>query len=273
MGRLGPASSPTTPAQGVGAGRRSAAASWLWIVDLERGVAVAADTVPSALEIPLAAAGFSATPMLVEALGALAQGLKRWPWLAPCLGVLPQHRHLVTSLPAVVRFHHRLAWCVVDTIGAPPTPTSVWGAIRRRRAPSPADMAAYVAHRLRCGHLRLPLREQFAVAMTGNPADIPRSPATYSRLFARHGPFTARDWRGVACLCLLAGGVAVPRGPLAPRAQFRLCRRYLGLPGPVVRHQLAWEHLLEVALRRSGYLGPLGTPGSQRRQLAPDRTV
>src|SRR2546422_11084382 len=70
--------------------------------------------------------------------------------------------------------------------------------VRRRAAPTAAELARWVARRLRQREIEIPLRHQFEEALQGTPADAGLSVASYSRLFAHYGTYTARDWRGRA---------------------------------------------------------------------------
>src|SRR2546430_13604458 len=103
---------------------------------------------------------------------------------------------LVTELRDRLVVVHRAASRVVDD----------WAhlvqCVRRRAVPTAAELARWVARRLRQREVEVPLRHQFEEALHGTPADAGLSVASYSRLFAQYGKYTARDWRA--------------RGPPAP---------------------------------------------------------
>lgn len=235
------------------------------VVDLGSGnVRVRAST-PGEAKVPLAAAAFVVGATLIESLGHLAWGLQHWPWLVPCVGLTPSQRHLARYVPLVVRFHRRLLCLPVGSADARPSVTMVREAIGKRIAPSPADLARYVVYRLEWGGMVLPLRENFGYALTGDRAWLRRSAATYSRLFAKHGPFAGHDWQAVGRLCWAVTGRIPPRGVHAPSTQLRHCRTYLGVSDQEARRNLvAWEHVLDCALRRARYVDPDGSPASSR---------
>src|SRR2546430_17727568 len=109
---------------------------------------------------------------------------------------------LVTELRDRLVVVHRAASRVVDD----------WAhlvqCVRRRAVPTAAELARWVARRLRQREVEVPLRHQFEEALHGTPADAGLSVASYSRLFAQYGRYTARDWRGPG-----------PLGGRAPRAR------------------------------------------------------
>src|SRR2546430_14486862 len=78
--------------------------------------------------------------------------------------------------------------------------------VRRRPAPRPAALARWIARRLRSRELEVPLRSQFEEGLGYELTTAGLSVASYSRLFALYGPYTARDWRG-------RGRPAPPAGP------------------------------------------------------------
>jgi hypothetical protein len=146
-------------------------------------------------------------------------------------------------------------------------PGAVVAVARCRALPDPEVLSSYTSCRLAAPDIRGPLTEQFCAAL-GGAAAVRRSVATYSRVFARYGPFTARDWRALACLayelCLHQSnaharlgnwrhGCAPPISSLR-RTVDRYARDFLGLSFGAATTRLGWEWVLELALRRGRYI-------------------
>jgi hypothetical protein len=202
---------------------------------------------------PVDAAGVVSAPTLLQSLIPLGRALDRWPWLVPCVAVPPQERETALALGLLIPWHMRLARCPVSAPCEFPVMDSVRNAVAARAAPTPNALAAYVCQRLGTTAPAEALIEEFEKAFLAVDT-LPRSPATYSRIFARLGSFNAQDWRHVAWLAShLASGV---RGrAMSPLTELRLCRRYLRMPPGAARARLvAWEHVVEVALRNGRYV-------------------
>ena len=84
------------------------------------------------------------------------------------------------------------------------------------------------------------------------------SVASYSRLFALYGPYTARDWRAVGRLALHAvlGPCAEEQPPAALplRTATEYAKKYLAMSCHALAGWLGWEWVLEAALRTGGYV-------------------
>src|SRR3989449_854437 len=122
----------------------------------------------------------------------------RAPWAVPCLALPAQQQPLEPLLLLVTELRDRLV--VVHRSGARRVDdwAQIVRCVRRRAAPTAAELARWVARRLRQREIEIPLRHQFEEALQGTPADAGLSVASYSRLFAHYGTYTARDWRGRA---------------------------------------------------------------------------
>ena len=129
-------------------------------------------------------------------------------------------------------------------------------AVRKRDFPAAPVLAEWIARRLQSDELEAPLCRQFREAIEGVPASASASVSTFSRLFARYGTYTARDWRALARLCAAAG--AASRSPTSPiltlRAASHYTRKYLALSHHVMAERPGWEWVLEKALRVGRYL-------------------
>jgi len=190
------------------------------------------------------------------------------PWAVPCLA-LPAHQQLLEPLLMLVtELRDRLV--VVHRPAA--RQGDDWAhlarCVRRRALPTAAELARWVARRLRQREIEVPLRHQFAEALQGTPADAGLSVASYSRLFAQYGTYTARDWRALGRLAAhAASGRLGERGTYAPIALRTVCeyaRKYLGVPYHLMAERLGWEWVLEAALRSAHYVAPERRRGVHR---------
>ncbi len=176
-----------------------------------------------------------------------------WPWCVPCL-LARERSELVDFVVDVVPC---VRGCVALSIEPPwrhPSRAHVLAAVRAREAPSAETLAGYVSRRVRRDDLLDPLSRQFRWAVDGVP-DTSRSLSTYSRLFSRVGCFTARDWRTLAQMALLAGGRAHGSpAPVEPRTIDARARRLLRRSWRSVSALAGWEWVLELALRVGGYV-------------------
>src|SRR5437879_13653375 len=181
----------------------------------------------------------------------------RSPWAIPCLAV-PAHEEILQPLLLLgTALRDRL---VLVARGAPHVDEAahVVACVRRRPAPRPAALARWVARRLRCRDLEVPLRSQFEEGLGFEPTTSGLSVASYSRLFALYGPYTARDWRAVGRLALQAGlgpdAEEHPPAALPLRTATEYAKKYLGLSCHALAERLGWEWVLEAALRTGGYV-------------------
>jgi len=176
----------------------------------------------------------------------------RWPWLPICVVLGPNDplRAYMASAFPVNR------WCtfIRNPNSDRNLSTSVVVAVQGRPPPDAGDMAAYVGLRTGSHELATALGEQFERAMTGRTGACTLSEATYSRLFAAHGRYNARDWRAIGSMCAFTGGAEHLWA--APKTWNRRARKYLALPWNTARTIIGWEWVLEVALRTGGYVAP-----------------
>jgi hypothetical protein len=132
-------------------------------------------------------------------------------------------------------------------------------ALRRRPLPSATTLALWVERRL-----GIPTVATTLAACCGAGGDAPRPPRTLTRRVQALGPLEVRDWRGLARLAQLAGGLPCENPPSLECAALnagidpRTVRRWLRLATDLCWQQCAhlagWEWVLESALRRFGYV-------------------
>jgi len=216
---------------------------------------------------PLGAVLYVTAPNTLAALANLVVATHRWPWIVPCVGLPPAEEQLEPLLDLVFELRPRLAVFKQREYQPSNIVDKLVAAVHQRPGPRASDLAAYISLRLGIGELREPLTEQFLRALdSGLPSR--RSLATYSRLFSRHGNYTARDWRAIARLahalnrassCLHLGDPTDLRARLPMRTARWSARKYLALPWRVVKRLLGWEWVLESALRSACYLEVQGS--------------
>ena len=212
-------------------------------------------------ELPLGSLVLARGDATLAALAELTALSHRAPWIVPSLALATPQESLEPLL-LVTELRDRLV--VLSAAGRCDEVAHVVAAVRRRRPPTPAMLARWVARRLLTRDLESPLRHQFERSLGGATGDGARSVASYSRLFSRYGSYTARDWRALARLCAHVitrtsedeeGGRREDAGKDLP---FRTARhhagRYLGVPYGVMAERLGWEWVLEAALRMGRYV-------------------
>lgn len=200
-------------------------------------------------------AELSSSPM--AALAQLTLAANAWSWIIPCVAIPPSATHLRHAVLIISELRERLAIAMSGTVrGA----ANIARAVRHREPPTATAMARWVARRLSARQLARDLQLQFAEALQQVPANDAWSTSTYSRHFATLGRFTARDWRALARLCVnLADRTTGTHSTLSQRSIDAHLRRYLGMTHDQSRRLLGWEWILELALRRAGYLAPADT--------------
>jgi hypothetical protein len=190
-------------------------------------------------------------------LAELTAATYRWPWVVPCIALPIKHEPLEPLLMLVTELRDRLAVVKEWRRTVPVAPATIVAAVRRRAMPTAYGLARWIAQRVNREELETPLRSQFLEALEGVAASSILSVSTYSRLFARHGRYTARDWRAVACLCAHAVAPEYPCCSLREKLRLRAARhyahKYLGLPYQVMTERVGWEWVLEAALRNGRY--------------------
>ncbi|MFN8652052.1 MAG: hypothetical protein U0133_09145 [Gemmatimonadales bacterium] len=139
-------------------------------------------------------------------------------------------------------------------------------AVARRPTPRPTTIALWVEQRL-----ALPGTASTLSACFGNGCDALRPPRTLTRRVRALGPLEVRDWRGLARLVRIVTSSQQPDHDSLEVTAFaagvdpRSLRRWLRLATEMswqdVMGRVGWEWILELALRRGGYV----TLGESRR--------
>ena len=210
-------------------------------------------------ELPLGSVVLAQGDATLAALADLTALSHRAPWIVPSLALSTPQESLEPLL-LVTELRDRLV--VSSPARGNDDVAHVVAAVRRRRPPTPAMLARWVARRLSTRELESPLRHQFERSLGGAAADGDRSVASYSRLFSRYGSYTARDWRALARLCAHVisrtsedGESEGNHGKHLPfRTASHYAERYLGVRYHVTAERLGWEWVLEAALRTGGYV-------------------
>src|SRR5205814_9181437 len=219
--------------------------------------------------LPLGSVVFGDGDATIAVLAELTALSYRAPWAVPCLALPAQQQPLEPLLMLVTELRdrlvvvHRAATRVVDD----------WAhlvqCVRRRAVPTAAELARWVARRLRQREVEVPLRHQFEEALHGTPADAGLSVASYSRLFAQYGRYTARDWRALGRLAAHAAsgrlGERRMYAPISLRTVCEVAREYLGAPSQFLGARLSSAAGLAAAPRTARY----GGPESRRRGRPP----
>lgn len=221
------------------------------------------DTVPLGEEgpVPIGAVVFASEGSALESLAALVRAVRRQPWIIPSVAVQRQQRlcvdQLIECMPELLG---RVAFFEVGPVAHPATARDIIVAVGHRRRPSAQDLADYVARRITDRPLVEAVSQQFHQALEPDRSYATLSLSTYSRLFRRYGPWTARDWRTVARLAVCWSEEG-PRGRRRCRIALRHSQRYLGMPRREAAVLLGWEWVLERALAMAR-LVPSDVPGS-----------
>jgi hypothetical protein len=207
--------------------------------------------------LPLGSVVLGSGDATIAVLAELTALSYRSPWAIPCLAVPAREEILQPLLMLVTELRDRL---VLVARGVPHAEDAahVVACVRRRPAPRPAALARWVARRLRSRELEVPVRSQFEEGLGYQPTTSGLSVASYSRLFALYGQYTARDWRAVGRLALHAvlGQCAgeQPSAALPLRTATEYAKKYLGMSCHALAERLGWEWVLEAALRTAGYV-------------------
>jgi hypothetical protein len=176
------------------------------------------------------------------------------PWCPTCALVptrLP-FRKLIEVLESLPRSCLKLPIELGDT---QPQPRWLLAEVTRRPAPTPAQIAEYIARRVSCSWLF----PTFAACLQRG-ADSGASRSYLSRKLKNRPPFTARDWAAVGQLVSVLQSTRWPAGRLArehgldPRTLRAWVARYLGLPWNTAQQLVGWEWIVEAALRRGKYV-------------------
>jgi hypothetical protein len=191
-------------------------------------------------------------------LSQLTQAARQWPWLIPCVIMPWGLDSLERDLLLVTELRDRLVVAHTSSVAEAQRAHDAVLAVRLRTPPTPEILARWIARRLHEHSLASAVHHQFVQALQGVPASRYGSVATYSRIFAPYGPFTARDWRALASLCEYAALDTRSRCSmnrvLSPRTASQYSRKYLTLPCHAIAARIGWEWVLEQALRVARYV-------------------
>jgi hypothetical protein len=215
-------------------------------------------SVRDARALPLGTVVVGLSDNIADALASLAQLTYECPWAIPCLAHPPAQHRLDALFQLVRELRGRLALLTsVEDLKSQGGVIRLARAVRTRPPPTATIMAAWICHRIGQLTLQEPLQRQFEMAGPRPPEAKSPSVATYSRLFRRHGVYTARDWRAIARLCWHAdslgrGGAA--GDTLRLRTLMRHAPQYLQVSHHTIARRLGWEWVLEAALRAGGYV-------------------
>lgn len=216
---------------------------------------------------PLGTIVYSSGSSALAVVGSVAIALRSCPWLIPVITLPSPEERFEPLVQIVGELQGRVA-IAHQTLSTETTLVAMVDAVRRRGPPRPETMSHYCASRSSAPELLEPLTEQFAQAL-GTSSVRSRSVATYSRLFAHHGPYTAHDWRSLARLAHDLCALPPRLGPspdgltwrttdsnatIRNRTANRHARRFLAMSFAAAGQRLGWECVLEYALRRGGYV-------------------
>lgn len=209
-------------------------------------------------------------PSGLGVLGSVALALRWCPWLLPVITFPPDEERLEPLVEMISELRDRVAITQHASVARTGAIAAIIDAAARRPAPGPDTMSRYTATRVGAPDLLEPLTEQFSRALEGT-SESSRSVATYSRMFARYGRYTARDWRALAKLahdlsarpfrpwpvCKSSDPYAMAdmRALMASRTANLHARYLLGMSLTTAGERLGWEWVFEQALRRGGYVG------------------
>jgi hypothetical protein len=194
-------------------------------------------------------------PNPLEVLAELTTAVYRWPWVVPCISLQPDQGAVEPLLTLVSELRGHLA-VVTTGVSAVVDWSLILDAVRKRAPPNAGLLVDSVRCRVDDFDFLQGLTAQFSQAFGGPKALNSFSVSTYSRLFARFGPYTARDWRAVARLCFhcAVAGFREPRPFLPLRILNRYARKYLRISSRTLAEHVGWEWVIEGALRIGGYV-------------------
>lgn len=190
------------------------------------------------------------------------------PWCPVCLA-LSSRPATADLLRSVQRLPKHLAYPYSPHPGDPPDVDALVHAVESRPAPTPEDLAGYVAGRTKSRKFGNALLACFHSC----DEEMPPGPAIrswLSRQFTPLGPLTARDWAAVySCLPLAhsrssgSDRVAYDLG-MDPRTARARIQRYTGMSLADVRQRVGWEWMMEAVLRHWRYVDLVGATPSRR---------
>jgi hypothetical protein len=205
---------------------------------------------------------------------ALAQAYSshaRFPW-CPIAVVVPPRAQLDSGVLEAFEPHPgALAPLVAPWKTIEEDPDQLRNAIVRRPLPAASTMVGYVRRRTSRADVSATLETCFASGLQHQTASqmVPRS--TLGRHLRSFGPLKPHDWVAIAYLVqtLWAAGAegahtverAALRVGVDPRTLRTRLQRYSGCAYPEARMCHGWEWIVEVALRRFGYVLAPGVLG------------
>jgi AraC-like DNA-binding protein len=143
-------------------------------------------------------------------------------------------------------------------------PSLLRGWFRARALPTAVEVGEYVRRRPRRSRISDSLETCLAVGLDAGNRSAPRHRSTLARHLSTFGPLKPHDWTAIGhvvrAVCSAAHrahtveGVALSAG-LDPRTLSSRLRRYCGCSYNQTRTRLSWEWIVELALRRFGYIG------------------
>ena len=244
--------------------------------------------------------GSDPTPSCLRLLATPCLALQPWPATPAPIGavLVADVRAGIAPLAQALRAQRSAAWCpvclVVDGGIAPdelycfePWPSSfalavsppdsgwppaevILRTVRARPRPEPADLAAYVAFRTGAPELEALLKARFVAPV----ARSHRSPRTVARHLTGLGSLLPHEWSRLGELVgwLLGSwecGGSIERKAAHAGIDQRTLRRWLdrllGVSPSLAAERPGWEWILELALRRFGYIpGVVGAVSSLR---------
>jgi len=210
---------------------------------------------PPSNDVPLGTVVIGKGDVTIAVLAELTAMVHQWPWVVPCLVVPANHEPITPLLMLVTELRDRLVLVGHGSSAASDELQRVLTSVKQRSLPTPGGMAAWIAARVGRSDLEAHLGLQFREALHGVRASTATSVSTFSRVFARHGPYTAHDWRALARLCGHASAhFQCSTRFLSLRTASHYAKRYLAVPYRVMAERLGWEWILEAALRAGSYI-------------------
>ncbi|HWA17072.1 MAG TPA: hypothetical protein VG817_11595 [Gemmatimonadales bacterium] len=194
----------------------------------------------------------------IPALARAVTELRSAPW-CPLVTCLSDRRIASSTLSAFESVPGTFAPLYATDYATLPLPQRVVEAVRRRPPPPATAIALWVERRL-----GRPGTASTLGACFGDDGDALRPPRTLTRRVCALGPLEVRDWRGLARLAQIhttAGPlerasleVAAYDARIDPRTLRRWLRLATDLSWSDTTRRPGWEWLVEMTLRRYGYV-------------------
>jgi hypothetical protein len=194
----------------------------------------------------------------IPALARAVTQLREAPW-CPLVTCLADRRIAASTLAAFESVPGTFAPLYATDYSTLPLAHRVLEAVRRRPPPPATAIALWVERRL-----GRPGTASTLGACFGDDGDALRPPRTLTRRVCALGPLEVRDWRGLARLAqiLTTAGplerasleVAAYDARIDPRTLRRWLRLATDLSWSETTNRPGWEWLVEMTLRRFGYV-------------------